>query len=135
MNAFDGENSYILEGRWAIGQMSWPPGGCNFRAAMQQVGLTSLRNVIGQHDLDEVLKERDKINALLKRNALKNTSSPRLMWLFALGDKQMSAAIQSMQRSRTSLEIAEAGLAEGPASSATRVAAATDSASVPRVGR
>src|ERR1700678_3691697 len=28
----------------------------NFRAAVQQVALTSLRNVIGQHDLDEVLK-------------------------------------------------------------------------------
>src|ERR1700722_6746451 len=38
----------------------------NFRAAVQQVALTSLRNVIGQHDLDEVLKARDKINALLK---------------------------------------------------------------------
>jgi regulator of protease activity HflC (stomatin/prohibitin superfamily) len=46
----------------------------NFRAAVQQVALTSLRNVIGQHDLDEVLKERDKINALLKRNVLENTS-------------------------------------------------------------
>ena len=34
----------------------------NFRMAVQQVALTSLRNVIGQHDLDEVLKERDKIN-------------------------------------------------------------------------
>ncbi len=47
----------------------------NFRAAVQQVALTSLRNVIGQHDLDEVLKERDKINALLKRNVLENTSA------------------------------------------------------------
>ena len=28
----------------------------NFRIAVQQVALTSLRNVIGQHDLDEVLK-------------------------------------------------------------------------------
>src|SRR5271170_6782847 len=27
----------------------------NFRSAVQQVALTSLRNVIGQHDLDEVL--------------------------------------------------------------------------------
>jgi regulator of protease activity HflC (stomatin/prohibitin superfamily) len=42
----------------------------NFRAAVQQVALTSLRNVIGQHDLDEVLKERDKINTLLKHNVL-----------------------------------------------------------------
>ena len=47
----------------------------NFRAAVQQVALTSLRNVIGQHDLDEVLKERDKINALLKRNVLENTGA------------------------------------------------------------
>src|ERR1700685_129488 len=46
----------------------------NFRAAVQQVALTSLRNVIGQHDLDEVLKERDKINALLKKNVRENTS-------------------------------------------------------------
>src|SRR5271163_4320492 len=42
----------------------------NFRRAVQQLALTTLRNVIGQHDLDEVLKERDKINALLKRNVL-----------------------------------------------------------------
>ncbi len=47
----------------------------NFRSAVQQVALTSLRNVIGQHDLDEVLKERDKINALLKRNVFENTAA------------------------------------------------------------
>lgn len=46
----------------------------NFRAAVQQVALTSLRNVIGQHDLDEVLKARDKINALLRKNVLENTT-------------------------------------------------------------
>jgi len=46
----------------------------SFRAAVQQVALTSLRNVIGQHDLDEVLKERDKINALLKKNVLETTA-------------------------------------------------------------
>jgi regulator of protease activity HflC (stomatin/prohibitin superfamily) len=46
----------------------------NFRSAVQQVALTSLRNVIGQHDLDEVLKERDKINALLKKNVRENTT-------------------------------------------------------------
>jgi regulator of protease activity HflC (stomatin/prohibitin superfamily) len=46
----------------------------NFRAAVQQVALTSLRNVIGQHDLDEVLKERDKINALLKKNVRESTA-------------------------------------------------------------
>jgi len=46
----------------------------SFRSAVQQVALTSLRNVIGQHDLDEVLKERDKINALLKKNVRENTT-------------------------------------------------------------
>jgi regulator of protease activity HflC (stomatin/prohibitin superfamily) len=44
----------------------------NFRAAVQQVALTSLRNVIGQHDLDEVLKARDQINGILKRNVVEN---------------------------------------------------------------
>src|SRR5580692_1578908 len=38
----------------------------DFRRAVQQLALTALRNVIGQHDLDEILKERDKINALLR---------------------------------------------------------------------
>src|ERR1700729_2385889 len=44
----------------------------NFRAAVQQVALTSLRNVIGQHDLDEVLKARDQINRILSRNVVEN---------------------------------------------------------------
>jgi len=38
----------------------------NYYAAAYQVALTSLRNVIGQHVLDEVLKERDKINDTLR---------------------------------------------------------------------
>jgi regulator of protease activity HflC (stomatin/prohibitin superfamily) len=46
----------------------------NFRVAVQQVALTSLRNVIGQHDLDEVLKERDKINRLLQKNVVETTT-------------------------------------------------------------
>lgn len=36
--------------------------------AVYQLALTSLRNSIGQHDLDEVLQERDKINDLLRQN-------------------------------------------------------------------
>src|SRR6185437_10732092 len=36
--------------------------------AVYQLALTSLRNIIGQHDLDEVLQERDKINGLLRDN-------------------------------------------------------------------
>src|SRR5713226_4050321 len=31
-------------------------------AAVYQLALTGLRNIIGQHDLDEVLQERNKIN-------------------------------------------------------------------------
>src|SRR6476659_7308593 len=38
----------------------------NAPAAVYQLALTGLRNIIGQHDLDEVLQERDKINSLLK---------------------------------------------------------------------
>ena len=37
----------------------------NYGAAVYQLALTSLRNIIGQHVLDEVLKERDIINQTL----------------------------------------------------------------------
>lgn len=39
----------------------------NFRSAVYQIALTSLRNIIGQHVLDEVLKERDQINRTLQK--------------------------------------------------------------------
>jgi regulator of protease activity HflC (stomatin/prohibitin superfamily) len=42
-------------------------------AAVYQLALTSLRNSIGQHDLDEVLQERDKINGLLRQNIAPST--------------------------------------------------------------
>lgn len=38
----------------------------HYNAAVYQVALTSLRNIIGQHLLDEVLKERDRINGVLR---------------------------------------------------------------------
>jgi regulator of protease activity HflC (stomatin/prohibitin superfamily) len=38
----------------------------NYNAAVYQVALTTLRNIIGQHLLDEVLKERDRINDVLR---------------------------------------------------------------------
>jgi regulator of protease activity HflC (stomatin/prohibitin superfamily) len=38
----------------------------NVRNAVIQVALTTLRNVIGQHTLDDVLKEREKLSAILK---------------------------------------------------------------------
>ena len=46
----------------------------DFRRAVQQLALTTLRNVIGQHDLDEVLKERDKINQLLRKTVFETTT-------------------------------------------------------------
>lgn len=39
----------------------------DYRSAVYQVALTSLRNIIGQHVLDEVLKERDAINKTLRQ--------------------------------------------------------------------
>lgn len=37
----------------------------DYKSAVYQIALTSLRNIIGQHALDEVLKERDSINTKL----------------------------------------------------------------------
>jgi regulator of protease activity HflC (stomatin/prohibitin superfamily) len=45
----------------------------DYRSAVYQVALTSLRNIIGQHLLDEVLKERDKINDQLRGIVDKDT--------------------------------------------------------------
>jgi regulator of protease activity HflC (stomatin/prohibitin superfamily) len=39
----------------------------SYAAAVYQVALTSLRNIIGQHALDQVLKERDAINEALRK--------------------------------------------------------------------
>jgi regulator of protease activity HflC (stomatin/prohibitin superfamily) len=41
----------------------------NFRAAVVQVALTTLRNGIGQYTLDDVLKEREKLSLALKDRA------------------------------------------------------------------
>jgi regulator of protease activity HflC (stomatin/prohibitin superfamily) len=47
----------------------------NAGTAVYQLALTSLRNIIGQHDLDEVLQERDKINALLQQGIAPSTGA------------------------------------------------------------
>ncbi|GAA4338747.1 slipin family protein [Flaviaesturariibacter amylovorans] len=39
----------------------------NYNQAVYQFAVTALRNIIGQHLLDEVLKEREKINSTLQR--------------------------------------------------------------------
>src|ERR1035438_8984153 len=46
----------------------------DFRRAVQQLALTALRNVIGQHYLDEVLKARDKINTVLRKTVFETTT-------------------------------------------------------------
>lgn len=42
-------------------------------SATYQLALTTLRNIIGQHDLDEVLQARDKINELLRQSVIPAT--------------------------------------------------------------
>jgi regulator of protease activity HflC (stomatin/prohibitin superfamily) len=39
----------------------------NFMVATSQISQTTLRNVLGQHQLDELLAERDKINTILQQ--------------------------------------------------------------------
>src|SRR5229473_1016453 len=50
----------IVDPRDAIVQVE------NFMAATLQIAQTTLRSVLGQHQLDELLSERDKINTILQ---------------------------------------------------------------------
>jgi regulator of protease activity HflC (stomatin/prohibitin superfamily) len=66
-------------------------------AAVYQLALTSLRNIIGQHDLDEVLQERDKINGLLRDNI----AGPSTRWgieveRFEMKDVELPEAMQQV---------------------------------------
>ncbi len=47
----------------------------NFMVATSQIAQTTLRSVLGQHMLDELLSERDKINAILQ-NIIDEATSP-----------------------------------------------------------
>ena len=38
-----------------------------YRNVVHQVALTALRNIVGQHMLDDVLKDRDNINHILQK--------------------------------------------------------------------
>jgi regulator of protease activity HflC (stomatin/prohibitin superfamily) len=65
--------------------------------AVYQLALTGLRNIIGQHDLDEVLQFRDKINGLLKQNIAPST----LPWgleveRFEMKDVELPEAMQQV---------------------------------------
>ena len=66
-------------------------------AAVYQLALTSLRNIIGQHDLDEVLQERDKINGLLRDSI----AEPGTRWgieveRFEMKDVELPEAMQQV---------------------------------------
>lgn len=66
-------------------------------AAVYQLALTSLRNSIGQHDLDEVLQERDKINALLRENIADSTKAWGLeVERFEMKDVELPEAMQEV---------------------------------------
>ena len=47
----------------------------DYKQAVYQIAQTSLRNIIGQHNLDEVLKARDKINDMLEEIVDQATAS------------------------------------------------------------
>lgn len=65
--------------------------------AVYQLALTSLRNIIGQHDLDEVLQERNKINGLLRDS----TAAATVPWgiemeRFEMKDVELPEAMQQV---------------------------------------
>ncbi len=66
-------------------------------AAVYQLALTGLRNIIGQHDLDEVLQERNKINTLLRENVLPSTAEWGLeVQRFEMKDVELPIAMQQV---------------------------------------
>lgn len=66
-------------------------------AAVYQLALTSLRNSIGQHDLDEVLQERDKINGLLRENIADSTGAWGVeIERFEMKDVELPEAMQEV---------------------------------------
>jgi regulator of protease activity HflC (stomatin/prohibitin superfamily) len=69
----------------------------NFTMAIYQLALTSLRNVIGQHDLDEILQERDKINQILKQSISDSTRQWGLeVDRFEMKDVELPEAMQEV---------------------------------------
>jgi regulator of protease activity HflC (stomatin/prohibitin superfamily) len=66
-------------------------------AAVYQLALTGLRNIIGQHDLDEVLQERNKINALLRESIANSTAEWGLeVQRFEMKDVELPEAMQQV---------------------------------------
>jgi regulator of protease activity HflC (stomatin/prohibitin superfamily) len=66
-------------------------------AAVYQLALTGLRNIIGQHDLDEVLQERNKINTLLVEGIRSSTAAWGLeVQRFEMKDVELPVAMQQV---------------------------------------
>jgi len=66
-------------------------------AAVYQLALTSLRNILGQHDLDEVLQERNKINGLLRDSiAAASTRWGIELERFEMKDVELPEAMQQV---------------------------------------
>ena len=66
-------------------------------AAVYQLALTGLRNIIGQHDLDEVLQQRDKINELLQESIARSTTVWGLeVQRFEMKDVELPIAMQQV---------------------------------------
>jgi regulator of protease activity HflC (stomatin/prohibitin superfamily) len=66
-------------------------------AAVYQLALTGLRNIIGQHDLDEVLQHRDKINALLQQSIASSVAAWGLeVERFEMKDVELPEAMQQV---------------------------------------
>ena len=65
--------------------------------AVYQLALTGLRNIIGQHDLDEVLRERNKINDLLRESIVGSTAPWGLeVQRFEMKDVELPVAMQQV---------------------------------------
>jgi len=75
-------------------------------AAVYQLALTSLRNIIGQHDLDEVLQQRDKINGLLKEGVAASTTSWGVeVERFEMKDVELPVAMQQVMAMQAEAEL------------------------------
>ena len=66
-------------------------------AAVYQLALTGLRNIIGQHDLDEILQERNKINTLLGDSISGSTAAWGLeVQRFEMNDVELPKTMQQV---------------------------------------
>lgn len=65
--------------------------------AVYQLALTGLRNIIGQHDLDEVLQARDRINGLLRESIASSTTQWGIeVERFEMKDVELPVAMQQV---------------------------------------